>query len=93
MTATATRGHGDVEGYELLRQRALSGDAAGWRLGLAVLRAPRGGRVAACPAHGACPGTCPARAWPRQHRRQPPAVPTSWSASLPPWRSASSPGG
>jgi hypothetical protein len=30
-------GGGDVEGYEQLRQRALCGDATGWRLGLAVL--------------------------------------------------------
>jgi hypothetical protein len=30
-------GDGDVEGYEQLRQRALCGDATGWRLGLAVL--------------------------------------------------------
>jgi len=28
----------DVERYEQLRQRALGGDAAGWRLGLAVLQ-------------------------------------------------------
>jgi hypothetical protein len=28
----------DVEGYERLRARALSGDAAGWRLGMAVLQ-------------------------------------------------------
>ena len=27
----------DVERYELLRARALHGDASGWRLGLAVL--------------------------------------------------------
>jgi hypothetical protein len=27
----------DVERYELLRARALDGDASGWRLGLAVL--------------------------------------------------------
>jgi hypothetical protein len=34
----------DVERYELLRARALHGDASGWRLGLAVLE--RGGVVA-----------------------------------------------
>jgi hypothetical protein len=28
----------DVERYEQLRRRALGGDAAGWRLGLAVLQ-------------------------------------------------------
>jgi hypothetical protein len=29
---------GDVERYEELRHRALGGDSAGWRLGLAVLQ-------------------------------------------------------
>jgi hypothetical protein len=32
-------GDGGVEDYERLRARALAGDAAGWRLGLAVLEA------------------------------------------------------
>jgi hypothetical protein len=29
--------NGDIERYETLRQRALDGEPAGWRLGLAVL--------------------------------------------------------
>ena len=35
----------DVERYEQLRRRALGGEAAGWRLGLAVLQRQRRRRV------------------------------------------------
>ena len=35
---TEDLGEGTVDGYEQLRQRALSGDVDGWRLGLGVLQ-------------------------------------------------------
>ena len=36
--ATRDKEDDDVNGYEQLRRQALAGDAAGWRLGLAVLQ-------------------------------------------------------
>jgi hypothetical protein len=55
----------DVERYEQLRRRALGGDAAGWRLGMAVLQ--RHGVAAwnrACQSTASLPPARPAAATP-----------------------------